>query len=351
MGLRNLVQGMHGEDVRAVQQGLNEYFRGSRPPLDPDGKFGTHTREAVDAFQCANPGTGNPDGTPDGIVGRLVRRKLFPLAVVTVSAFAYRLQMPSLTRGIAPPRLGPGPLQWPSGQQQPGFTPNPNANVLQVDWAELMRPAKLDFSAQRFPNLRLPMHTPPIVMAPAPPLTLNPPATPSPSPSPSLSGSMFPFMNLHHFELSPGTQVFLNNPSQTSFTLGLQGVGMLGDEHAGHQEFAMGTQIGSRNVDGSGDWSVTWYAQITDVDRFGAIGAFHWWQPYAQLGIQESQSLFRPLFTGNLFPVNLGFDVNNSLTLSLAGGLALVYDPRTGSLVAGPQATAGIIVKFDGPAN
>jgi peptidoglycan hydrolase-like protein with peptidoglycan-binding domain len=78
MALRDLVQGMRGEDVRAVQQGLNEYFRGRRPPLNSDGVFGPNTLAAVEAFQLANPGTGKPDGTPDYIVGRRTRRKLFP---------------------------------------------------------------------------------------------------------------------------------------------------------------------------------------------------------------------------------------------------------------------------------
>lgn len=346
MALRNLVQGMRGEDVRAVQQGLNEYFRGSRTPLVTDGDFGPRTREAVDAFQLANPGTGKPDGTPDGIVGQRTRRKLFPLAVVTVSALAYRLRMPSLTRGLTPPRLGPGPLQWTGALQQPGLTPNPGANVLHIDWSQLMRPAQVNFSPQRFPNLRLPMVTPPVLLAPRPLLTFDPPTNPSIPPPP---GPMFTFAPLHHFELSPGAQVFLNNPSQTSFTLGIQGVAMIGDDDAAHQEFAMGTQVGSPNVDGSGDWSVTWYAQITDVDRFGSLGFFHWWQPYAQIGLQNTPGMFRPVLTGNFFPVNLGFDINKSLSVNIGGGLALTYDPQTGLVQAGPQGTAGLVVKFDGP--
>ena len=51
MSLRDLVEGMNGEDVRALQQGLNAYFGDSREALDPDGKFGTKTQAAFDAFQ------------------------------------------------------------------------------------------------------------------------------------------------------------------------------------------------------------------------------------------------------------------------------------------------------------
>lgn len=339
---------MHGEDVRAVQQGLNEYFQGTRPRLDPDGVYGPHTRDAVNAFQTANPGTGKADGSPDGIVGSRTRRKLFPLAVVTVSAVGYRLTMPPWPGprvGIRPPSLGPGPLQPPGTPQPPGIVPNPNANVLHVDWSQYLNLGRLDFSPQHFPGLRLPIATPPVPLPPR--LVLDPTPLIPPAPSP---GPILPFGVVHHFELSPGAQMMLANPSQTSFTLGLQGVAMIGDDAAAHQEFAMGIQAASPNVDGSGDWSFTWYAQITDVDRFGALGLFHWWQPYAQLGIQHVQNSFSPVITGNLFPVNLGFDVNKSLTISVAGGVALIYDPQTGAVTAGIQGTAGLILKFDGPA-
>jgi len=85
-----------------------------------------------------------------------------------------------------------------------------------------------------------------------------------------------------------------------------------------------------------------------DVDRFGALGRFHWWQPYAQLGVQSTTGSFRPVLTGNLFPVNLGFDVNDALSINIGGGLALIYDPQTGMVQAGMQGTAGLVFKFDG---
>ena len=107
-------------------------------------------------------------------------------------------------------------------------------------------------------------------------------------------------------------------------------------------------QIGSPNVDGSGDWSVLWYAQFTDVDRFGSLKFFHWWQPYAQLGWQRTPGMFRPILTGNIFPINLGFDINKTLTVNVAGGAALLYDTNTGLLTHGLQATSSLIVKFGG---
>jgi hypothetical protein len=92
---------------------------------------------------------------------------------------------------------------------------------------------------------------------------------------------------------------------------------------------------------------------VCTADRCGpfrALGLFHWWQPYAQVGLQNSSKSFRPVITGNLFPVNLGFDINKELTISIAGGAALTYDPQTGKVQAGVQGTAGLVLKFDMPA-
>jgi hypothetical protein len=325
MALRNLVQGMSGEDVRALQNGLNEYFNGRRTPIDTTGYFGRNTRAGVDALQQENPGTGRPDGSPDGIVGRATRRKLFPLAVVTTSVVGFRLRRPERPRPrLLPPNLGPGPLRVP-GTPQPGLTLNPQP--LRVDWSTLMQPARINFTPQRFPGLRNPLTTPPVLLAPRP--------------VPDRPTGLLRLGSVHHFELSPGTQMVLQNPSETSFSLGIQGVAVIGDENTAHQEFAMGTQLASPNVDGSGDWSISWYAQITDVDRFGALGQFHYWQPYAQVGLQG------PVITGSVFPVNLGFDVNRFLTVSVAGGVAFKYDTQTGSVSAEMQGTAGLILKFD----
>ena len=353
MALRDLVEGMSGEDVRALQQGLNAYFGDSREALVPDGKFGTNTRAALDAFQSANPGTGNPDGTPDGVAGRRTRRKLFPLAVYTVSAVAYRPWQPPLDSDdpmyrlyLRSRRLHLGPSQPPGQPQQPRLTLNPGANTLQVDWAKVMQNSQINYTPQRFLNLSVPLVTPPIMMAPPTYLNFDPP--PSPNDPQAPPSSWFNFADLDHFELTPGTQTIVTRPSQTSFTLGLQGVAVIGDDDGAHQEFAMGTQLGSPNIDGSGDWSVLWYAQITDVDRFGSLKFFHWWQPYAQLGLQNTPGSFRPVITGNLFPINLGFDINKTLTVNVAGGLALSYDPNTGILQRGFQGTTGLIVKFGG---
>jgi peptidoglycan hydrolase-like protein with peptidoglycan-binding domain len=47
MPVRTLVIGSKGEDVKVVQNALNR----NGASLDPDGDFGTHTRDAVIDFQ------------------------------------------------------------------------------------------------------------------------------------------------------------------------------------------------------------------------------------------------------------------------------------------------------------
>jgi peptidoglycan hydrolase-like protein with peptidoglycan-binding domain len=51
---RNLSIGMTGDDVAAVQRLLNYHLAEKFPPLDVDGKFGRHTRDAVIKFQSLN---------------------------------------------------------------------------------------------------------------------------------------------------------------------------------------------------------------------------------------------------------------------------------------------------------
>jgi hypothetical protein len=47
-----------------------------------------------------------------------------------------------------------------------------------------------------------------------------------------------------------------------------------------------------------------------------------------------------------LFPVNLGLDVGDNLTIAFGAGLAASIDLKTGTVVAGPQANFGLTLKF-----
>jgi peptidoglycan hydrolase-like protein with peptidoglycan-binding domain len=338
--LRDLAYGMRGEDVRALQEGLNEYF--GRRRLEPDGRFGNQTRAAVEAFQKANRGTGRRDGSPDGIVGQRTRYKLFPLATYSVGLMGFRLTMPTLPGGggLQPPRLGPGSLL-PPGTPLPGPRLNPSPYPPQIDWSKLQANpnVSLNYEPYKFPGMRVPIWTRPLPVPPR--LQLTPPA---PIPGPPSNG---PSLKVHHLELQPGTTVPIGKPGETTFSLSLQGVVMRGDDKGTHQEFAFGTQFGTPAADGSGGWSLAWYAQLTDVDRAGALGNFHWWQPYAQLGGNNTSRAFRPLVQGSVFPINLGFDVNKSVTVTAAGGVVFTLDPDNGRVTAGFQGTAGLILKFD----
>ena len=342
--LRDLARGMRGEDVRAVQRGLNEVFRGERKQLAEDGIFGGETLAAVEAFQKRNPGTGRRDGKPDGIVGGRTRRKLFPLVPYAVNVTAFRLKMPTLRRGgIQPPNLGPGPLGLPG---RPTSTPGLLGPFPpQIDFSKLViQPKPLDLGGppQKFPGLRVPVFTPLPVVVPR--LQLPPVPAPSPSPTPLQ-------LNIHHFELSAGTTLEVHKPgeTETSFSFAVQGVVIRGDDKAAHQEFAFGTEVGTPATDGSGGWTISWFAQFTDVDRWGSLGMFHFWQPYAQLGGENTSKSFRPVVKGGIYPVNLGFDINDNVSISVAGGVAFTYDPDNGRVTAAVEGSAGLVLKFDVP--
>jgi peptidoglycan hydrolase-like protein with peptidoglycan-binding domain len=72
--LRNLSSGSRGQDVLAVQRGLNHRRQPQDPPLAEDGIFGPETDAAVRRFQMRNrlPAT--------GIAGPVTRSAIFPPA-------------------------------------------------------------------------------------------------------------------------------------------------------------------------------------------------------------------------------------------------------------------------------
>ena len=339
MALRDLHEGMKGEDVRGVQRGLNEYFRGKRPDLNPDGDFGWRTRAAVDAFQLANPGTARPDGKPDGIVGPRTRRALFPLAVVTTTVVGFRLRPPRAPslRDRVGRSLMPGQLHL--GGQAPAALVAPNLSSFFVPRLSL-GPLLAPISIPRLPDRIAAPQTPQV-----------------PLPTPGAPGAPPPAWKFDHAEIAPGGQVTFpfSGGRQDALALTVQTIFTRGPADSAHLELTPGVTFGvplnAEPGDGSA-WTFNPFIQITDVDRLGALGQFHFWQPYAQLGVQGAfaRSL-NPTLTLGVTPVNLGFDATKFLTLTFGAGFVSNLNLETGAVQFGGQFSLGASLKFGAPAS
>lgn len=317
MGNRNLSIGMTGYDVKAIQDALNTW--GAAPALDSDGDFGNHTDSAVRQFQ-------DKHGLDvDGVVGKDTRTALFPIGVATVVLYGMRLQMPEFPtiRQANPPSF-----------QLPRLTLGPPPPPVIV--GAFSRPL---YDVTRFPGL--------FTSLPAPRIPdWNSLVIPDPSNHTSFQPLGFVY---DHVELQPGGQsTFLfGGARQDAFVLTMQNVYLRGPDDGAHMEADLGVQIGTPVSNPNGPWTVNPFVQLTDVDRFGTLGAFHYWQPYAQAGFQfMGLGNPSPQLTANIFPVNLGLDLGDFLTLSMAGGMALTLDLNTGRVQAGFQMTAGLTIKF-----
>jgi peptidoglycan hydrolase-like protein with peptidoglycan-binding domain len=321
MGIRNLRVGTHGPDVKAIQNALNTW--GAKPAVNPDGDFEDNTDTAVRRFQEAH------GLDVDGVVGKDTRTALFPIGVATITLYGMRLRMPDFptmrqmnTPSLNLPRLTLG-------------TPPPPPVIV----GAFSRPL-YDFT--RFPGLYTSLPAP---RMPDWNLPVPDPANPS-SPS-EILGFVY-----DHVELQPGGQSTFQfgGPRQDAFVLTMQNVYLRGPDDGAHMEADLGVQIGTPVTNPNGGWTVNPFVQLTDVDRFGTLGAFHYWQPYAQAGVQfTGLGNPSPQLTANLFPINLGLDLGDFLTLNMAGGMALTMDLGTGRVQAGFQMAAGLTLKFGKP--
>jgi Putative peptidoglycan binding domain len=332
---RDMTRGMKGEDVRALQQGLNEYFGSRRPPLDPDGDFGSRTLAAVNAFQEANPGTGKRGGGADGIAGSRTLRRLFPLVGYTVNIYGMRLKMPDYgpRRGIQPPKLGPGPLR-PPGTPLPGPRLDPQP-APQVDWMRLlpgMLNPKLDFKPTRFPGLRKPLHVPP-------------PRLMSAAGLPNLLPRPFSIPRPNNFELGAGGKFNTGKPPETTLSISISAVYVMGD-FIPHYEFQTGFELGTPNLtDKNEGWTFGWFAQFAAVDFFWKYGRFHLAQPYAQLGLDGTSKGL--VLKGNLTPLNVDFDVIKGLSVNAQGGFVAGWNLHNGDFASGFEGGIGVSVSTE----
>jgi hypothetical protein len=309
---------MVGPDVKALQEALNAW--GATPKLVTDGKFGHNTDAAVKAFQKKQK------LKDDGVVGRRTRAALFPFGVATVTISGMKLQMPPFPgRPKNTPRILPGTL-----------TLNPTQ-----DWNELLC-RKLDiYHPIRLPGLWVPVAVPQV-----PEWNFTVPPSPS-RPAEAPLG----FVD-DHLELQPGAQSTfpIGGRRQDMFILTMQSVFRRGPDDGSHLEADLGMQIGDPVSAPNSPWTFNPFVQLTDVDRFGSLGWFHYWQPYAQIGAQFSgPGNPQPSITGNLFPVNLGVDLGDNLTVSLGGGPAFTWNLNSGQVQTGLQVSGGISLKLGRP--
>jgi hypothetical protein len=222
---------------------------------------------------------------------------------------------------------------------------------------QLDRAVRTGFASSIFPPLRF-WGVPEPIPAPAvPDWNLTIPPLPGPKP--------FRFLGFQydHVELQPGGQTTFNFGSggkldrpENMFTLTMQTVYRRGPDDDAHQELDLGVQLGApvtaQSLTG-GPWTFNPYVSLMDVDRFGKLGMFHYWQPYAQLGAQISgPGDPHPTLSAGVFPVNLGLDVGDVLTIGLGAGFAASVDLQTGEAKAGVQLMTGLSLKLgrpDGP--
>jgi hypothetical protein len=355
MALRILRIGMRGPDVKAVQQGLNTRDGGVQPKLVEDGVFGTNTDKAVRQYQVKH-GL-KSDGA--GVVGQETRDSLFPLGLATVTISGMQLRMPdfsSLSSKLKPLSLLPGTLRFPGDANapvqasttmftSPGLSPGTLRfpGSLPPGWYDSVYTGlgSLNFRPLSLALLPSPIHAPFVpdwdfTIPPVPRLDLTPP---------------FGFV-YDHTELQPGTQSTFpfRGRRQDAFVLTMQSVYRRGPDTGSHSEADFGVQVGApfTAIPANGNpWTFNPFVQLTDVDRLGPLGLFHFWQPYAQVGPQISgPGDPQPTITGSLFPLNLGFDVGDLLTVGMGAGLALSLDLRTMTVQVAKQMTFGVSLKL-----
>ncbi len=323
---------MTGEDVRQVQLALN-LQPGLGAPLKVTGVFDAATQSRVRVYQTKK-------GLPaTGVVDFRTRLALYPFGVATLTLLAMPLTTP------APASTTPAATKgWtfdPTGGASPAKPPR-DVTHLDSTLSYVLRdliPGQDDFEPVVFRGCAV--HAAP------------PPRYPSAAPVAPLDGrqSLLSFVR-DHDEVNPGGQAmfpFGPGASQYLSTLTIQTVYQRGDSDGPNRQLTTGVQFGTPTLGfywGGAPMIVNPFVQLTDVDRFGALGRFHYWQPYAQFGVQATTGGdVHPSITGGGFPFNFSFDlVKNVLAINMAGGLVGTYDGQTGQFTGGAQFTAGLQV-------
>lgn len=323
MKIRNVMQGMHGPDVKAVQQGLNKVY--PKQPIKDDGAFGTNTDKAVRRFQEAR------GLNPDGIVGPITRSALFPLVAVTINIYGTRIQ-------------GDTPVRSPIMRQPATLTGGAAPARLNIGFGiPLPVPIPLPFPLTFFQNefLKLPNLAEP-VLAPKP---ATPPGTRIVVDWQQFAQTQRQFDGL------------FTNPQDT-FAVGWQSVfkRRLLNPDERHLEIATGcllqSPIGIQDQHGN-DFTIGCFAQATWVESLGRAGIFQW-APYAQLqGQANPTGPANPTGSLALFPIalnvnlsKLGLDFDDLTFQAGIGPIGSVkWTPRGLESKWGSQAGVGLVGK------
>jgi hypothetical protein len=336
MGVGILNAGASGPEVKALQQGLN--ISGATPKLAEDGIFGPSTDHAIREYQSEH------GLKVDGIVGPKTRKSLFWIGVATVTVVGRR--DPKVTylwprNGSDPP--GTAAIRWPPAGPVATLLPG---QLHLPDFDELNTTICTGLCATTI----LPRHIR---------------SLPLPVPMPAMPDWNFAIEPLRpaepskplelvydHIELQPGEQSSfpLRSQRQDAFVLTMQSIYRRGPDDGPNIQAALDVQVGAPFM--SGSWTINPFLQLTDVDRLGALGAFHYWQPYAQTGFQTAGSAgaAQPTLTSSLFPANLTLSVAKDVfSVGLGAGVALNLDLHSGRIQAGPQLTFGLTVELGHP--
>jgi peptidoglycan hydrolase-like protein with peptidoglycan-binding domain len=321
MAVRTLKLGSKGEDVRVVQNALNRNGAG----LDPDGDFGTNTRNAVIDFQKEQRKQ-NPKFDVDGEVGRQTRQALFPLVAVTVNVLGMRLtdptstpfKKPSVGFGLPPLTLNPSPPPTPQ--------PTPQGPKLTLPPITLGAPR-----VEKIPGLMEPLAVPPILSPAAPVLGQN--------------WQQFTQTQRQFTKLFRG-------PVLDTFAVGIQTVFNKKDSD-NHVELTTGcllqSPIGFRDGQGN-NFTLACFANATWVDPILHFGMFHLANPYAQVQAQANAGgPTLPTLQLGAFPININVDLNkDGLQLNFTGGAVwnLTFEGNGITSTWGSQLGVGLLGKF-----
>jgi peptidoglycan hydrolase-like protein with peptidoglycan-binding domain len=332
MPIRDLEWGMSGPDVKAIQDALNVQPGLKSPRLDANGVFGPKTDAKVREFQALK------HLKVDGKVGKDTRLALFPVGVATVTIVGIKRPQPSFHR--------------PPGDRYPGVMPGkltPPSLDKSVDLNGVKRQVENTAATHEGAIVKIPGVSQPLFARLLPDQILG--------------------FDFDHMELVPGAQTTLTglnqlSPRQDAFSITLQSIYQRGPDDGPNKTLTLGSMLTKPVTWFGGDrgpLTLSPFIQLTDVDRFWHFRHWHLSQPYAQVGAQFNlsplpggplwhlRSRFDPALTGALFPVNIGYDVNDDITFQFGAGLTFTLDLSNAQFTSARQATFGLSIKFGRP--